>query len=73
MNPAGFGVKDSTEGDMVAALMPFSGTHRGSVLDLPPAGRAVRVSEMVFFRIKDGKIVEAWEEWDEYGMRQQLC
>jgi predicted ester cyclase len=20
----------------------------------------------------DGKIVEAWEEWDEYGMRRQL-
>jgi steroid delta-isomerase-like uncharacterized protein len=61
------------EGDMVAALMPFSGTHRGPVLDLPPTGRAVRVNEMVFFRIKDGKIVEAWEQWDEYSMRQQLC
>jgi len=36
------------------------------------AVRAVRVSEMVFFRIKDGKIVEAWEEWDEYGLRRQL-
>jgi predicted ester cyclase len=36
------------EGDMVAALMPFSGTQRGPVLDLPATGRAVRVSEMVF-------------------------
>ena len=61
------------EGDMVAALMPFSGTHRGEVLDLPPTGRAVRVSEMVFFRINDGRIVEAWEEWDEHGMRRQLA
>ena len=60
------------EDDMVAALMPFSGTHVGPVLDLPPTGRTVRVSEMVFFRIADGKIVEAWEEWDEYGMRRQL-
>jgi steroid delta-isomerase-like uncharacterized protein len=60
------------EGDMVAALMPFSGTHTGPVLDLPPTGRSVRVSEMVFFRIHDDKIVEAWEEWDEHGMRRQL-
>ena len=61
------------EDDMVAALMPFSGTHSGPVLDLAPTGRAVRVSEMVFFRIADGKIVEAWEEWDEHGMRRQLA
>jgi steroid delta-isomerase-like uncharacterized protein len=61
------------EGDLVAALMPFSGTQDGAVLDLPPSGRSVRVSEMVFFRIRDGKIVEAWEEWDEHGMRRQLA
>jgi predicted ester cyclase len=60
------------EDDMVAALMPFTGTHAGPVLDLPATGRTVRVSEMVFFRIKNGKIVEAWEEWDEHGMRAQL-
>jgi len=61
------------EGDTVAALMPFSGTHLGPVLDLEPTGRTVRVSEMVFFRIGDGKIIEAWEEWDEHGMRAQLA
>ena len=61
------------EGDLVAALMPFSGTHLGPVLDLAPTGRTVRVSEMVFFRIADGKIVEAWEEWDKRGMRIQLA
>lgn len=60
------------EGDLVAALMPFSGTQRGAVLDLPATGRTVRVSEMVFFRIEGGRIVEAWEEWDEHGMRRQL-
>ena len=57
---------------MVAALMPFSGTHVGQVLDLPPTGKTVRMSEMVFFRIADGKIVEASESWDEHGMRRQL-
>jgi predicted ester cyclase len=27
----------------------------------------------VIFEIIDGKIVEAWEEYDEYGMRTQLA
>jgi predicted ester cyclase len=57
---------------MVAALMPFSGTQTGPVLDLPATGRTVRVSATVFFRIAGGNIIEAWEEWDEHGMRRQL-
>jgi predicted ester cyclase len=60
------------EGDLVAALMPWSGTQTGPVIDLPPTGRRVHVGEIVIFRVFDGKIVEAWEEWDEYRMRQQL-
>jgi predicted ester cyclase len=60
------------EGDKVVARMPFRGTHIGPILDLPPTGRSVHVSEMVIFRIVDGKIVEAWEEYDEAGMRRQL-
>ena len=60
------------EGDKVVARMPFTGTHLGQVLDLPPTGRSVRVSEIVIFRVADGKIVEAWEEYDEIGMRRQL-
>ena len=60
------------EGDKVVARMPFSGTQTGPVLDLAPTGRSVQVSEIVIFRIVDGKIAEAWEEYDELGMRRQL-
>jgi len=60
------------EGDRVVARMPFSGTQTGPVLDLPPTGRPVRVSEIVIFRLAGGKIVEAWELYDELGLRQQL-
>jgi steroid delta-isomerase-like uncharacterized protein len=60
------------EADKVVARMPFRGTQTGPVLDLPPTGRSVRVSEIVIFRLADGKIVEAWEEYDALGMRQQL-
>jgi steroid delta-isomerase-like uncharacterized protein len=60
------------EGDKVVARMPFSGTHTGPVLDIPATGRSVHVSEIVIFRIADGRIAEAWEEYDELGMRRQL-
>jgi hypothetical protein len=36
-------------------------------------GRTVYVGEIVIFRIVDGKIIEAWEEYDEHGMRRQLA
>lgn len=57
---------------LVAALMPWTGTQTGPVLGLPPTGRPVHVGQIVIFRVVDGKITEAWEEWDEYRMRQQL-
>jgi predicted ester cyclase len=52
--------------------MPFAGTQTGPVLDIPATGRSVRVGEIVIFRIAGGKIVEAWEEYDELGLRRQL-
>jgi C-1 hydroxylase len=62
------------EGDKVAARMPYSGTHLGQINDLAPTGRTVHVGEIVIFRVNDdGKIAEAWEEYDEHGMRRQLA
>ena len=43
------------EDDLVAALIPFSGTHTGPVLDLAPTGRLVRVSEMSSFGSKTAR------------------
>lgn len=60
------------EGDMVVAHMPYSGTHRGTVVGLDATGRSCTVDEMVIFRIAGGRIVEAWEVYDEAGMWRQL-
>lgn len=60
------------EGNLVAAHMPYMGTHIGSILGVAPTGRTATVDEMVFFRIADGKIVQAWEVYDELGMWRQL-
>ena len=60
------------EGDRVVAHIPFGGIQTGPVLDIPATGRSVRVDEIVIFRIRDGKIAEAWEVYDEFGLRRQL-
>jgi predicted ester cyclase len=60
------------EGEMVAARVTMSGTHLRPFLDLSPTGRSVRMCEMHFFRIKDGKAIEHWEIRDDLGLMQQL-
>jgi predicted ester cyclase len=60
------------EGDTVAARVSFTGTQLGKFGELEPTGRRVEVSEMMFFRFADYKVIEAWEDFDELGMRQQL-
>jgi predicted ester cyclase len=60
------------EGDLVACRIPFTGTHQGQLWDLAPTGRAVRVSETMFYRIANGLIVEGWEDYDELSMREQI-
>ncbi len=60
------------EGDRVAARVVFTGTQRGRWNGLEATGRSVRVSEMFICRLRDGLLVECWQEWDEYGLRRQL-
>lgn len=50
----------------------YSGTFTNPVLGVAPTGRPAWVDEMVIFRIVRGKIVEAWEVYDESGMWRQL-
>ncbi|HKE74253.1 MAG TPA: ester cyclase [Acidimicrobiales bacterium] len=60
------------EGDLVVAHMPYRGTFTHPLMGLAPTGQAAEVDEMVIFRIRDGRIAEAWEVYDEAGMWRQL-
>lgn len=60
------------EGDVVAARVRYSGTHRGEWFGIPATGRPVDVEEMMFFRFEAGRLVEAWEVDDQLTMRTQL-
>ena len=62
-----FGVDD-------VAIIRWSGagTHTADLNGLPPTGRSVSVDGIWISRIKDGKIVETWDNWDTLGLLQQL-
>jgi predicted ester cyclase len=60
------------EGDKLAVRYVFAGTHQGEFWGIAPTGRKISVSQMNIIRFENGKMVEAWEDYDEYGMKQQL-
>lgn len=60
------------EGDTVAARFTFEGTHEGRFGGIEPTGNRVTDTNMVFYRIEDGKIVERWHETDTLEMLEQL-
>jgi len=61
------------EADRVAARVSFTGTHTGAEwFGLAATGMPISVTEMMFFRLEAGVVVEAWEDYDEQVMRQQL-
>lgn len=58
-------IKAVAEENMVAVHLCFEAEHRQT-------GRPVKVSGMIFVQLREGKIVETWSNWDEYGMFQQI-
>jgi predicted ester cyclase len=61
-----------SEGDMVAARVAFRGTHRGEFQGIPPTGKEVAFSSMVFNQVVDGRVEEHWVEMDLLGLMGQL-
>ena len=60
------------EGDKVAVRMTYYGTHKGEYEGIPATGKKTASEAIVILRIVDGKIVEGWEQYDEFSFRQQL-
>jgi len=62
------------EGDRVAVRATWTGTHRGllPIMPVPPSNRAFAFTGMLFWRIRDGRIVERWATIDRLGLQQQL-
>ncbi|HYU71421.1 MAG TPA: ester cyclase [Ktedonobacteraceae bacterium] len=60
------------EGDSVASRFTWHGTHRGEFLGIPPTGKQITVSGMVFDYVVEGKLVESQILMDTLSMLQQL-
>jgi steroid delta-isomerase-like uncharacterized protein len=59
------------EDDKVAARHRFRGTQTGPMGPYPPSGRVLAATYLAIYRIEDGRIAEAWAEWDNlHGLRQ---
>jgi steroid delta-isomerase-like uncharacterized protein len=60
------------EGDLVATRWSARGTHEGELMGIRPTGKQVTVSGLTISRLAGGKVVEEFQNWDTFGMMQQL-
>ena len=60
------------EGGKVATRWTGQGTHTGEMNGIAPTGKEVTVSGLTISRLEGGKIVEEFQNWDTFGMMQQL-
>jgi len=60
------------EGDLVAVRGTWRGTHQGTFRGVPPIGRKVEFSGMVFWRVAGGQIRERWGVVDTPTLMRQL-
>ena len=59
-------------GDKVVLRWHSEGTHRGELAGLAPTGVHGSATGISIDRWQDGKIVEAWAEWDNMGLARRL-
>lgn len=60
------------EGDLVATRWTAKGTHKGELMGIAPTGKESTVTGVTIDKIKNGTIVESWNNWDTLGMMRQL-
>ena len=60
------------EGDRVVARCSVRGKHTGESLGFAPTNAPIQFEGIAIVRIKNGKIVEAWNQFDFLEMNKQL-
>lgn len=60
------------EGDKVVARCSIEAKHTGEMHGIAPTNSPVDFTGMAIVRVKNGKIVEAWNSFDFLKMSQQL-
>jgi steroid delta-isomerase-like uncharacterized protein len=60
------------EGDMIAARWTATMTHLGDQLGIAATGNRVGVTGMSMARLRDGVMVEGWNNWDIMALMEQI-
>ena len=60
------------EADKVVARCTVRGQHMGDNLGFAATKRPMEITGITIVRVRDGKIVEAWNNFDFMSMNQQL-
>jgi predicted ester cyclase len=61
------------EGDLVVARCTVRGKHVGDHLGVAPSNAQVEFTGIGMGRVKDGKFVETWNNFDFLTMNQQMA
>ena len=70
---ARFTIEDQiVEGDKVVTRWTAHGTHKGELMGISATGKQVVATGISINQFVEGKVVEAWSNWDGLGMMQQL-
>lgn len=60
------------KGGLVAIHAGARGTHEGLFYGCPPTGRTWTATCTAIYRIRDGRITDAWVNWDLLAILEQL-
>ncbi len=60
------------EGDKVVVRFQAPGTHTGTFAGIPATGKRATWKGLVMYHVVGDKITEAWANWDDWGLIEQL-
>ena len=60
------------EGDKVATRWSLTAIHSGDFMGVPATNRRITMTGILIDQFEGGRVVEAWENLDMYGLMQQL-
>jgi steroid delta-isomerase-like uncharacterized protein len=60
------------QGDAACVRWSCTMNHTGGGLGIPPTGKPIHITGISILRASDGKIVEAWQNWDMLGLMEQI-
>lgn len=60
------------EGDKITGRCRVKATHTGQGIKVKPTNQPIEFTGIAIIKVEDGKIVEAWNQFDFMSMYQQL-